>query len=1807
MKRILLQLLFLITTFGFAQVGVNTTTPDPSSMLDVSATNKGALFPRVSLSNINLTTLDGTNTAATGLLIWNTNLATIGGNGVGYYYFNGTIWVPITQIASNDHDWYEIGGTTAANSINDNIYTLGGVAIGKNTLSSSTRLDIFAGLSTNTGINIFVSATNSGSKIGINNIVMNSNNENITGLRNTLSGTTDLKYGIFNSFSDLADPPVFGTGDNIGTYNLFTSYGSVNQIGLLNSFSPSSSISGDAVGIQNRCDPNSFFNSSIVGMTNLLNNNNCLIQKGTINDFSGTASGIKTGLENTFSGTGNSTFYGLSNTITNTGSGNKYGIFTSIASTAGGTQYGMYSDVLKAGSFAGYFLGNVSIGTTALNNYILPPSRGTNGQVMQTDGSGNVSWVTPLANIDHDWYEEGTTAPPDAITDDIFHTGNMAIGKITADTPIDVVSSGTFSSNIKNTITATANGTGKTGIENNMSGLVTDAFTAVKNSIATEGDGNKFGIHNIFDSKGNIKGLFNDFRFTPNHIGSLIWEITGVENQFPTTQSLQKMIGMRTTINSTSANFNEKYGIINTVDNAIGGGDIFGINNTLTGSSTIGYKTYGIKNNISTRSNSTSGYGVGTENNFSPSGINSLNIGTRNSFSGSGSYNYGTQNYFGGTGTVEEFGTYNSFGSSLGVKYGLYNLFSASATGTGDKYGVYTFANTAAGGTHYGIYSDVLKTGSYAGYFLGNVSIGTTTSNNYILPPSRGTNGQIMQTDALGNVTWVNPPTDTDDQGTDVFSFTGTTLNLSLQNDGVATQTVDLSSLRDADWFEEGTSTPADAITDDIYHSGNVAIGQNTATTPLDIASNGVLDINIKNTLTANTAGTEKTALKNSVTGSTNTTITATHNSITATGSGLKYGTYNSVNNQNGTNDAFGVYNTVRGSNTSGKTVGTYNDINGFVGTISNTLVGTQNVIAPSANGTSMSGTLNRFIGAGGTSSVAYGVQNDFNNTSSTVEYGVYNIFGPSNLPKYGLYSTFNTASTGDKYGVYNTINSTAGGQHYGIYSDVLKTGSYAGYFLGNVSIGTTTTNNYILPPSRGTNGQTMQTDGSGNVSWVNPTVDTDDQTTDVFSLTGTTLNLSLQNDGVPTQTVDLSSLRDNDWFEVGGTSQPDAITDNKYTFGDISIGKSTAASAKLDVDAVTKTTTLSLSNSNATAGTKWGILNNLNVDTTNPNSAGIANNVSGNANFKYGIYNYLQGATTGANFEYGMVNNHNSSGNVSGFGLFNSFSPTATNTGNYTGLYNEDINANHTGGFVGVNNSSGIATSSTVFGISNNIGGSGSGIRAGVYNNMGGTSSGDVIGTETYMMVPGTGNKYGERITILNTTPGTHYGIYSDVTKANSYAGYFLGNVSVGTNITNNYILPPSRGTNGQIMRTDGSGNVSWVTPTVVTDTDDQIIDVLSLTGDTLNISLQDDAVATQTLNLGTIDNQGTDVFSLTGNTLNLSLQNDGVATQTVDLSSLSNDWKLTGNAGTTSGTNFIGTTDAQDLDFRTNNIIKARLTQQGQLTFQNTGGSIFIGNNAGNSDDLTTNQNTFVGGNAGQATTTGNVNTALGIGSLSANIDGFGNTAIGTNSLNTNTSGDNNTALGRGSDVATNNLTNASAIGYNTTVNASNKIRLGDTTITVIEGQVAYTNPSDARFKFNVQENVPGLDFIKKLKPVTYNFDTKKFDEHLNKNRNKNEVAAEDFTKSTAIIRTGFLAQDVEKICADLGYNFDGLHIPDANNPTDNYGIAYSQFIMPIVKAVQEQQVIIETQKTELEQLKSELEKYKQLENRIKALEQK
>jgi Chaperone of endosialidase len=70
---------------------------------------------------------------------------------------------------------------------------------------------------------------------------------------------------------------------------------------------------------------------------------------------------------------------------------------------------------------------------------------------------------------------------------------------------------------------------------------------------------------------------------------------------------------------------------------------------------------------------------------------------------------------------------------------------------------------------------------------------------------------------------------------------------------------------------------------------------------------------------------------------------------------------------------------------------------------------------------------------------------------------------------------------------------------------------------------------------------------------------------------------------------------------------------------------------------------------------------------------------------------------------------------------------------------------------------------------------------------------------------------------------------------------------------------------------------------------------------------------------------------LTVSGGNLNLT---DGGGTLSVPLSQINaNDWKVDGNAGTTPATNFLGTTDNQDLVFRTNNTEKARVTANGNV----------------------------------------------------------------------------------------------------------------------------------------------------------------------------------------------------------------------------------------------------------------------------------
>jgi hypothetical protein len=72
-------------------------------------------------------------------------------------------------------------------------------------------------------------------------------------------------------------------------------------------------------------------------------------------------------------------------------------------------------------------------------------------------------------------------------------------------------------------------------------------------------------------------------------------------------------------------------------------------------------------------------------------------------------------------------------------------------------------------------------------------------------------------------------------------------------------------------------------------------------------------------------------------------------------------------------------------------------------------------------------------------------------------------------------------------------------------------------------------------------------------------------------------------------------------------------------------------------------------------------------------------------------------------------------------------------------------------------------------------------------------------------------------------------------------------------------------------------------------------------------------------------------------------------------------------------------------------------------------------------------------------------------------------------------------------------------------------------------------------------------------------------KTDDQLKKNTDENAKT----------IFSGFVAQEVEQAAKDAGYDFSGVDKP--KNENDMYGLRYSEFVVPLVKAMQEQQQMI------------------------------
>ncbi|WP_353776871.1 tail fiber domain-containing protein [Winogradskyella sp. 3972H.M.0a.05] len=925
----------------------------------------------------------------------------------------------------------------------------------------------------------------------------------------------------------------------------------------------------------------------------------------------------------------------------------------------------------------------------------------------------------------------------------------------------------------------------------------------------------------------------------------------------------------------------------------------------------------------------------------------------------------------------------------------------------------------------------------------GELQLGSTVANRYSMPIADGTNNQVLATDGTGQLNFVDASsvftdTNTTYDGSDFalsnqvlplgqyvrgISATGTlisavdqdtddqTLNLSGTTLSIADgNSVNLSSVIDDDWTDVGPDIER--------QTGNVYIGNNPGTNNQLYISDDIIDWDDTNYFLDPDGDNRINEIQFD-----NGTIADPSIRFTDPDTGF-FSPASTITaySANGT-EAFRMQND--GELSLGLTTPTQYNL--------------------SIN--SLSDTRQIRIGSNANNGEAIYVTHD-SQQGNAVEIRMNSTFTPSSQSALSLYNVIDDVDvdiarfetgTANTYGIRSVIPITSsGGIEYGIYSDSRSANGYAGYFLGRTSLGIGTGNRYLMPETDGSNNQIMATNGLGQVSFVDASsifTDTDDQTIDVLNLNGNTLEISLEDDGAATQTLDLSSL--------SGAQEINDLTDGKS-----------------DNDGTQNYSSLFLG-FNAGAGDNSSDNKNVGIGyfSMNVNTVGEENTAIG-----YRAYESNRASQNTAVGYYALrgVNNVNSSyntavGHLAMGGFFVSTFAAESNVA--IGASALEINAQ--GDFnvvVGRNamSSSQVGSRSVAIGYNtlSSFTGSVPSVAVG-YNalaNYSGNSNITAIGTQSLenasdcirctavghqtLMGNTTGTDnlaVGNRVLESNTTGSWNIGIgghslntissgsqniaignfagayhtgsnrliidnYTSFAEANAsnavplIYGEFDNNIlrtngefQVNNPSTTGYALPINDGSNNQILSTDGNGQISFVdAPSVFTDTDtdDQTIDVLSLTGTTLNISLEDDGVATQTLNLASLQ--------------------DGTG----------NDWTTTGNAGTNPSTNFIGTTDNQDLSIRTNNVEKVRITSKGQIETTQLQ-SVWLGENAGNAVTVGT-RNVLIGRNTGLALTTGIDNTAVGTVSLTSLVNGADNTTLGLGSLTNLTSGDGNTILG-------------------------------------------------------------------------------------------------------------------------------------------------------------------------------------------------
>jgi hypothetical protein len=704
MKRhftLLIISLVFITTAGYGQsVGVNTPTPDPSAILDISATDKGLLIPRVdSTQRSNIVN------PATGLMVYDTDSKS-------FWHYDGE-WIEISSKASDI--WLKKSTIESATRSDTAIFFPGNVAIGKDT--SSATLNVYSkdfygidihrqsnGLFTPIGIRINVEDEDANQQYGmrtqmsgdassrIGSYIISTNNDSITDfvvgnwtrlayssaiedsiVRQVIGGLNDVNASD-NVYVTGTRNMVKGSGFGIhrGTRNEMDGNGDAEIIGTSNEFGLTSSGSGVHIGTKNELHgdgplygtlqefsvasldsnvyatynelDNSSFDGSYYGLYNNVNiSGNDSEQYGAYHKFIGAFNdGAHYGTYTELNSSGSGVRYGTLHKLSGGGTAKQYGTYNLIDNTGNNLHYGTLNSLIGNGSGVHYgsfqFINNDGTGS----HYGI---QNTLGGAASGKQSGVRSSISASGDGEHIGVENNFTGngSGDHIGVKNNLSGNGQGQQIGVQTSI-ATTNDTTQIGVENLITGNGSGD-RYGIRNNINGIVTGEMVGVQNILKNNSGGDVIGHQTVLDGDGSGLKIGNKITIESNGLGNQ----TGTLHEF---------------VNSANR-------------------PQYGVHNRFIGLST-GSKV-GSYNEINTPVSSQQ---------FQEAGVNNEVYDNYTGIASSSILRIGSLNEVMGNGNAWKYGSYNTVASNssqpLARAYGTYNSVTSNTSSTdSESYGTY--------------------------------------------------------------------------------------------------------------------------------------------------------------------------------------------------------------------------------------------------------------------------------------------------------------------------------------------------------------------------------------------------------------------------------------------------------------------------------------------------------------------------------------------------------------------------------------------------------------------------------------------------------------------------------------------------------------------------------------------------------------------------------------------------------------------------------------------------------------------------------------------------------------------------------------------------------------------------------------------------------------------------------------------------------------------------------------------------------------------------------------------------------------